>query len=265
MGYSGEHSDVSESSNGKERLIGNEYVEKHGHPVDLARPTGRGWSSFITKGMPAVSFPEDFDADPNKYTLPVRMRICAYFTIIIPVCTVFLALNLLPSFLTKSPVALTMGAAGEAIGGKDFSFLLTYGVLIAIFGVIVYFATMMLRRGVLGQFLFYAALTEEAWFRYGSENWTFWQRVSSALRFGVAHIANLIVSFVVLGSLSIVGWVFMLVYLNEYKKSGDPEKSLHMSAHFHKHYNYVALGIAFLAFTLLVLFFTIDVLMILIA
>ncbi len=72
------------------------------------------------------------------------------------------------------------------------------------------------------------------------------------MRFGVIHLMNLIVAFITLGGLAIVGGVFMKVYLDEYKRSGDSVKAMHTSAQFHADYNMVALGMFFASFSLVV-------------
>lgn len=82
-----------------------------------------------------------------------------------------------------------------------------------------------------------AAMWEEQWFRTGAESWTTRQRFSSCVAFGLFHIMNIIYPLASLIVVGLVGGVFMLVYLREYKRSGSTRRATFAAAKLHATYN----------------------------
>lgn len=85
------------------------------------------------------------------------------------------------------------------------------------------------------------AVVEEQWFREGAENWSGRQRFMSCFGFGVAHMANLFYAFSTILPLSLGGYLFMRVYLHEYRKTGSRSHAILAAALVHRVYNRVAL------------------------
>ena len=102
-----------------------------------------------------------------------------------------------------------------------------------------------------GRFFAKAAMTEELWFRMGAESWTWRQRVYGCFAFGLVHVVNFIypvASLLVVGFVS--GGAMTIIYLREYKRSGNTERATLASAKFHTQYNYIA--IAYMAVAMLI-------------
>lgn len=91
------------------------------------------------------------------------------------------------------------------------------------------------------------AVLEEQWFREGSENWTIFQRFRSCVGFGFAHMANLFYPFSTLLPLSLGGYLFMRVYLYEYKKTNSRRDAILAASLVHRVYNRVALYSVFIS------------------
>ena len=208
------------------------------------------WSKIVMRGMPQqgvigeIPLREDYNGELW------RNRFLSSVTVLIPISMILVCAQFLP-FLSKSPVTAVAGAVDTSTSSTIGTTVLSLGFIV-LWAVVVFFSIKGLINGKLYNFFYDAALAEEAWFRYGSENWSMWQRISSCMRFGVIHLMNLIVAFITLGGLAIVGGVFMKVYLDEYKRSGDSVKAMHTSAQFHADYNMVALGMFFASFSLVV-------------
>lgn len=115
----------------------------------------------------------------------------------------------------------------------------TSGVVMTIFVVVVIVVGLcaLRSRKSVKRFVYNAAHQEEKWFRSGAENWTTWQRIVSCLSFGLCHIINIIYPIVTLLLLSVVGAVFMTVYLKEYRRSHDTYRATLASTKLHARYN----------------------------
>jgi len=81
------------------------------------------------------------------------------------------------------------------------------------------------------------ALSEEMWFRAGSEKWSRGQKIYSCVAFSFAHVFNLIYPIGVLIVLVVTGAILMAVYLRVYKKTSDPYQAVLASARVHAAYN----------------------------
>lgn len=216
----------------------------------LKRPND-WWSKIVMRGMPQQGVIGEIPLREDYNGKLWRNRFLSSATILIPISMALICAQFLP-FLSKSPVTAVAGAVDTSTSSTIGTTVL-FCVFAVIWAVVTFFVIKGLISRKLYNFFYDAALAEESWFRYGSENWSMWQRISSCMRFGVIHLMNLIVAFVTLGGLAIVGGVFMKVYLDEYKRSGDSVKAMHTSAQFHADYNMVALGMFFASFSLIIM------------
>lgn len=96
-----------------------------------------------------------------------------------------------------------------------------------------------------------SALREEQWFRSGSEEWTFVQRLISCAIFGLVHINNLVFHLAVIVAIAFTSGVLMFAYIEEYRASRNTYRATLASAKFHARYNVYALRL--IVFTLLAL------------
>lgn len=103
------------------------------------------------------------------------------------------------------------------------------------------------------------ALLEEVVFRYGSEKWTWAQRIKTSVFFGSLHFLNIIVPISVAVGLIAVGGVFMVAYLLTYKSTQSRDKAVFVSTQFHAVYNVYAF--ALLGFSLSTALFLVSALM----
>lgn len=97
------------------------------------------------------------------------------------------------------------------------------------------------------------AVLEEQWFREGAENWTARQRFMSCVGFGFAHMANLFYPLSAILPLSLGGYLFMRVYLYEFKKSGNRKDAILAASLVHRVYNRVAILSAFVSLAYILL------------
>ena len=95
-----------------------------------------------------------------------------------------------------------------------------------------------------------AALSEEQWFREGSQNWTFGQRLRSCLAFGFVHLGNLIYPLATILPLALGGAFFMAMYLRAYKKSHFRRAAVLEAATYHRVYNRGAIVVVVIALAL---------------
>ena len=100
------------------------------------------------------------------------------------------------------------------------------------------------------------ALLEEVVFRYGSEKWTWAQRIKVSVLFGAMHFLNIIVPLSVAVGLIAIGGVFMAVYLLTYRKTHSRDKAVFVSTQFHAVYNVYAF--ALLGFVLVLALFLVS-------
>lgn len=84
------------------------------------------------------------------------------------------------------------------------------------------------------------ALWEEQAFRQGSEQWSVRQRLRSAHVFGWAHFLNMIYPIATVCVLMAGGWIFMVCYLVEYRRSRDSEAATYSATALHTVYNVFA-------------------------
>ncbi len=88
------------------------------------------------------------------------------------------------------------------------------------------------------------ALREEIIFRAYSHNWNLIEKIRANLSFGLIHLTMLIVPISVALALAIGGSAFMLVYLNNYKKTKSTEMAIIEAATVHTTYNIIAFSLA---------------------
>lgn len=202
----------------------------------------RGWMRWMRRGLgpsPDVDRPTQ-----EEFTDLRRYRLLPYLTLLVPIAGVFTVSQMAPATLV-SPVTAT----GQAVAGDQGQQWASYGLIVLI-GALVLAALTWLGPTRLRAALWDLALDEELIFRFGSEQWTRWQRTRSCLQFGVAHLVNLVVALVTLGALALVGAVFMWVYLREVRAHGDPRRAAATAAHFHADYNWGAVLLILLALLL---------------
>lgn len=87
------------------------------------------------------------------------------------------------------------------------------------------------------------ALWEEQAFREGCECWTVRERLRSASIFGAAHFLNLIYPIATVLALVVGGWLFMVCYLHEYRRSRDRVRATYRATALHSVYNCLALAV----------------------
>lgn len=94
------------------------------------------------------------------------------------------------------------------------------------------------------------ALWEEQAFRQGCERWSIRERLQSAHIFGWAHFMNMFYPLATVCALMAGGWVFMVCYLREYRRSRDSEAATYSATALHSVYN--VLAVALFACTILI-------------
>lgn len=172
----------------------------------------------------------------------------AAFLLIVVAISLIIGLSLLVPWLAISPISV-IHALIESMFGKlvaNIASPLILAVLLTLVSLNVPI------KGRSGEVIADLAMFEEQWFRMGAEKWTTRQRVVSCGVFGAMHFANMFYPLASLIVLSLVGGVFMTVYLREYSRSGSVERATLASAKFHATYNrfaflyhFTALGISF--------------------
>ncbi len=105
---------------------------------------------------------------------------------------------------------------------------------------------------VMGKGLPLRAMAEEQTFRAGAEDWNIFQKVFASLAFGAIHFANIIYPLAVCVSLAMLGLFLIAIYMRELKRTGSVHAALIECATLHMAYNTLAIGIAILAFVLIV-------------
>jgi hypothetical protein len=149
--------------------------------------------------------------------------------------------------LFVSPLSLLVTSTSDEGGASGIAGLVNVLVVIVLCILLFMFV---FRRQALKRAIFSAALNEEQWFRSGSENWTYSQRIIGCLSFGFCHVINLIYPVVSLLVLSAAGAVLMAVYLAEYRRTRDVERATLASAKLHAVYNLYAVTLILFIFVL---------------
>lgn len=161
----------------------------------------------------------------GKYWLPAVLTMAGAIGLL-----VFLSANV--PILRSSPNQLVssylISLTGDVMG-NILSIVVMFGMLVLLA------PNMKLDRSA--RFWDAAAMAEEQWFRMGAESWSAKQRASSCISFGFMHIVNWIYPLSSLIVLMMVGGVFMLVYLREYKRSNDTVLATLASTKMHASYN----------------------------
>jgi hypothetical protein len=108
-----------------------------------------------------------------------------------------------------------------------------------------------------GKFWDQIAIMEEQWFRMGAESWSIKQRIASCVSFGCFHIVTWFYPLASLIILSLVGGVYMLVYLREYRRSNDTMLATLASAKLHATVNRIIItcGVIWFVVSLVLPFF----------
>lgn len=141
--------------------------------------------------------------------------------------------------------AASISTVEVASGSKETTFLIHRGINLLL-GTVLVVALARGGWGAVDRFMFRAALREEAWFRLGSETWSWRRRVQSCVGFGFAHVLNIVLMTASLGLLTLCGAAFMAVYQRQLKKTGDRRKALYIAARFHADYNMTVVGLLLL-------------------
>lgn len=212
------------------------------------RPTS-GLGRLLSKGLAPLPDAAQY-IQPSAYTLrKVRRFRLAAFGLVVAAISLLIGLVTLFPWMRTSPATLITnlftGWLGRDIGGW-------VALAVVIFLMIFIPSGVTLRGYHAGKFIDRAAMFEEQWFRMGAENWTILQRIHSSVAFGLVHIVNIIYPIASLIVVGLVGGVFMLVYLREFKKTGGTELATIASAKLHATYNrfaflylFAAIGISF--------------------
>ncbi len=101
-------------------------------------------------------------------------------------------------------------------------------------------------------FLGGSAVFEEQWFREGSENWTWIERLRSNIVFGLVHIPTLIYPFAWIAVIPFGGMALTWAYLKQFEKTGSRCKAVREVAVYHWVFNMimVAFFVGFLVYTI---------------
>lgn len=219
-----------QSPDGQESLRGELNIgiwQNELRSLDRNRVTS--WMGLVTKGLP--QFPDLERPKISEYSDIRRYRILPHLTLLGVIALITAIGAILPNLLL-SPVT----AAEQAVPSDGTDIGLSTWILLG-FGGLCLSLLILVGPKRFYEVLLEGALDEEIHFRLGSETWTPWQRVRSCLQFGAAHVMNLIVAVLTLGLLSLVGAIYMCVYLRELKVSGDPRRAAVTAAYFHADYN----------------------------
>lgn len=209
------------------------------HESLYLRPDGRvtKWFSRVLgplpKGMKCFKLSDEVISDMPKYRfLPLALLAGV-------VVFVVTAVTYMP-WLAVSPFTLMASSVSVGESGQSTVIHVIVGIIVvAVFGLI------LANRRSANRTVHELALEEEQWFRAGSESWTLGQRTTSCLSFGACHVINVIYPLVTIVALVLVGAVFMLVYLSEFRRSQDGHRALLASTHFHAMYNSYAFWLLF--------------------
>lgn len=204
----------------------------------FTRPTGRfvntlnRWLGPLPKRAVVIQ--------PNKEALrEVKSRWPLALVTVLVAITALVLMTVFVPVLASSPYTLTHAAVLKLTGSHTIASLVS-GVA---FIVILWFVRFNLKRGPReGGFLANAAMLEELWFRMGCESWSWRQRFTGCLAFGLVHVLNFIypiASLLVVGL--VVGGAITMVYLREYARSNDTGRATLAAAKFHLTYNYFAI------------------------
>jgi hypothetical protein len=220
-------------------------VHKKARNTAFPRPT-RGFAGLLSKPLgplPKYSrivhpFPEDLKKVRSYRTAGIFLMIGAIVSLI--------SLNMFVPWLSVSPAVLIGDIMTGWLGPTAGSFATCCAIIV----LMIFLSAGMSMPRYYGKFWDRAAMFEEQWFRMGAEAWTPRQRVYSCVAFGFMHVTNIVYPLSSLIVLSLVGGVFMAVYLKEYRESGNEEHAVLASAKLHATYNrfavcymIVALGI----------------------
>lgn len=159
-----------------------------------------------------------------------------------------ITLTLLVPALRTSPAILAIKAGHELFGPGWVGTAAGMAMIFILFKLLASGTSMATYRNA--KFWDSAAMSEEQWFRMGSESWSPSQRIYSCTAFGFIHIGNIIYPISSLIVVGLVGGVFMWTYLREYKRSGSVERATLASAKLHATYNRFSIIYIIVAITL---------------
>lgn len=98
-----------------------------------------------------------------------------------------------------------------------------------------------------------AAVFEEQWFREGSENWTWSERLRANIIFGLIHIPMLIYPFVWVAVIPFGGMALTWAYVKRFEKTGSRQMATQEAAIYHWAFNMImaVFFVGYLVFALL--------------
>lgn len=216
--------------------------------TDYNRPL-TGWLAWFNRFLGPL--PENCHViEPDQATLELvpRQRVLAGLTALFATALLFGLALLLPA-LRVSPLSLISKVAHSYLHGiwANIAVGLVFALLINLVMKIGNSGTLPSK----GKIIDNLAMSEEQWFRMGAESWTVQQRIQSCCVFGFIHIQNLFYPITSLLVLTLIGGLFMALYMSYYRKTGDYRLATLYSARFHATYNrfaFLIMGIGIIGY-----------------
>lgn len=205
--------------------------------TQFVRPTG-GLANILNKWLGPLP-PRTVMIHPTREALKeVRSYwLLAAITLVVAIASLLALVVCVPG-MSLSVYSVLYGAVSSVVSNETLAFVLT--LVMCLWAARRLGFTMY--HSYQGKFWDGAAMLEEQWFRTGAESWSWRQRIYSCVTFGLVHVVNIIYPIASLLVVGMVGGVMMLVYLREYRRSGDTRLATLASTKFHASYNRLAVA-----------------------
>lgn len=228
------------------------------HPVDIV---SRKYATLLGP------LPEGYEEiSPDMAELPIGMRpwhrniACVILSVVI---LVIATLGVAVPWARQPLIALVLPPlAGVRTPGESFqNGVLTVVSVVMLIGGIGLFIALRIWRARIRRSLLRIALSDEQWFRTGSESWTMRQRIISCTVCGSGYILLLVIfgAVAAIPAFILPGIAFMAMYHHVYRRTNDRYlatlESARVSALYREMFGYV-LASAFVALSLVTFFQT---------
>lgn len=204
--------------------------------IFVFRRPDKGFAGLLSRALPPLPTPTKAPFHPTKGTLALipSFRLKAFGLIALAISALLALMHFVP-WMRTSPTTIIVNQCNSWFGER-WGGLLSMAVIVALLMLVGKTGGTVI-SDYSGKFWDKAAMLEEQWFRMGAENWTTGQRAYSVVAFGLVHVMNIIYPIGSLIVVTLVGWVFLAVYLRAYKKTGSTELATVTSAKLHATYN----------------------------
>lgn len=234
-----EEDDINPFRSSYEELL--EYI----HNLSLySRPDGPISKPFMRALGPLPAEMKDSEIGDEEREVMNALpsyKLLSIGLLIAVLASIYWLVSLFPRVMLISPLSLffSLFQSETVDAGKYSTYVIS--ILVIIMAALAVSIYLIMGRNRSWSFIANLAHEEEKMFRAGAESWTTRQKTMSCVSYGGFYVLNLFYPVAALITLSGAGWIFMAVYLYEYRQTGDGHRALLASTKAHAQYNIYAI------------------------